>query len=380
MPAKPFAISVADTAIADLKARLGRTRWPDEIPGTGWAYGADVDYLKELTAYWRDQFDWRAQERRLNAFPQFTATIDDLGIHFIHARGIGPNPKPLVITHGWPSSVSEFAKIIPLLTDPAAHGGDARDAFDVIAPSMPGYGFSSRPEKPGLTSLAVAHLWPKLMSELGYGRFFAHGGDIGAGVTNGLARHHGDRVIAAHTMASPYPLPTDESDPTLTKAERDYLALIKKWDWEEDAYGHLQRTKPQTLAVGLNDSPAGLATWIVEKWRAWSDCGGDVERRFTKDELLTNVSIYWFTETIGSSVRMYYESQHSNRPRPTTKIETPTRLFLTREEVDLCPKEWAERSYANLSYGVTPTGGHFLASEEPKILADDIRSFFWRFR
>jgi microsomal epoxide hydrolase len=335
--------------------------------------------MKELVAYWRDRFDWRAQERQLNKFPQFTTRIDGLDIHFIHAHGKGPSPRPLILTHGWPSSVAEFTRIIPYLTDPGAHGGDPADAFDVIAPSMPGYGFSSRPTKRGGTSLSVAPIWTKLMTELGYPTFFAHGGDIGAGVTNALGRFHGDRVPAIHTMATPYPYPADESDPTLTDAERKYLAYAKTWDWEEDAYGHLQRTKPQTLAVGLNDSPAGLATWIVEKWRSWSDCNGDVETRFTKDELLTNVGIYWFTETIGSSVRMYYESAHSNRPKPE-KIQTPARLFLTREEVDLCPPEWAARSYANLSYGLAPSGGHFLAAEEPALLANDIQTYFRAFR
>ena len=376
----PFRIAVPDPQIADLRARLANTRWSDEIEGSGWDYGVSLPYMKELIAYWRDHFDWRAHERRLNELPQFKTRIDGLDIHFIHARGKGPSAKPLVLTHGWPSSVAEFTKIIPLLSDPGAHGGDPRDAFDVIVPSMPGYGFSSRPTRPGGTSLSVAHLWPKLMSELGYELFFAQGGDIGAGVTNALGRHYTDRVIAIHSMAAPYPLPVDESDPTLSDAERAYLALVKKWEWDEDAYGHLQRTKPQTLAVGLNDSPAGLATWITEKWRAWSDCGGDVEKRFTKDELLTNVSIYWFSETIGSSVRMYYESAHSQRPKPVDKIKTPARLFLTREAVDLCPPEFAARSYADLSYGVASTGGHFLAAEEPALLADDIRAFFRGFR
>lgn len=380
MQPEPFKIAVPRTAIADLKARLARTRWPDEIAGSGWDYGVDLAYMKELIAYWHDRFDWPAQERRLNAFSQFIARIDGLDIHFIHVRGKGLAPKPLILTHGWPSSIAEFTKIIPLLVDPGAHGGDPADAFDVIAPSMPGYGFSNRPTRPGATSLSVAPLWAKLMTDLGYDRFFAHGGDIGAGITNALGRHFAERVPAIHTMAAPYPPPSDETDATLTAAERAYLALVKTWDWQEDAYGHLQRTKPQTLAVGLNDSPAGLATWIVEKWRSWSDCGGDVERRFTKDELLTNVSLYWFTETTGSSVRMYYESAHSDRPRPKSKIETPTRLFLTREAVDLCPPEWAARSYANLSYGLAPTGGHFLAAEEPALLADDIRTYFRAFR
>ncbi len=379
MPHTPFRIDVPEAEIADLKARLAGTRWPDEIAGSRWDYGVDLGYMKELVDYWRDGFDWRAQERALNRFPQFKTAIDGLDIHFIHVRGKGPSPKPLLLTHGWPSSFAEFTKIIPLLSDPAAHGADPADAFDVIVPSMPGYGFSSRPTAPGATSLSVAPIWAKLMTELGYAKFFAQGGDIGAGVTNALGRFHGDRVPAIHTMATPYPYPTDENDPTLSAAEHAYLALTKKWEWDEGAYGHLQRTKPQTLAVGLNDSPAGLATWIVEKWRAWSDCNGDVETRFTKDELLTNVSIYWFTQTIGSSVRMYYESAHNDRPKPA-KIETPARLFLTREEVDRCPPEWAARSYANLSYGLAPTGGHFLAAEEPALLANDIRTFFRAFR
>lgn len=380
MTVAPFRIDVPEAAVADLKARLAHTRWPDEIPGSGWDYGVDLGYMKGLVAYWRDGFDWRAQERKLNAFPQFVAEVDGADIHFIHVRGKGPAPKPLLLTHGWPSGVAEFTKIIPILTDPGAYGGDPADAFDVVVPSMPGYGFSARPQRPGGTSRSVVHLWAKLMTGLGYPRFFAHGGDIGAGVTNGLGRLYDDRVIAIHAMASPYPYPADEDDPGLSDAERAYLALVKKWKWDEDAYGHLQRTKPQTLAVGLNDSPAGLATWIVEKWRSWSDSGGNVESRFTKDELLTNVSIYWFTETIGSSVRMYYESAHANIPKPATKIEVPARLFLTREEVDLCPPEFAARSYANLSYGLAPTGGHFLAAEEPELLAGDIANYFRSYR
>lgn len=380
MTIAPFKIAVSDAQVHDLRVRLANARWPDEIEGSGWAYGADLAYMKELVAYWRDRFDWRAQERRLNELPHFVARIDDRDIHFIRAQGKGPAPKPLIITHGWPSSVAEFTKIIPLLSDPGAYGGNPDDAFDVIAPSMPGYGFSSRPSKPGTTSRAVADLWVELMARLGYRTFFAHGGDIGAGVTNALGRVYPDRVAAIHSMASPYPFPAEEDDASLTPAERQYLALVKKWEWDEDAYGHLQRTKPQTLAMGLNDSPAGLAAWIVEKWRSWSDCNGNVETRFSKDELLVNVAIYWFTQTIGSSVRMYYESAHGNQSKPDAKIEAPARLFLTREEIDLCPREWAERSYANLSYGVVSSGGHFLAAEEPVLLARDIQLYFRQFR
>jgi pimeloyl-ACP methyl ester carboxylesterase len=219
-----------------------------------------------------------------------------------------------------------------------------------------------------------------LMSALGHQRFFAQGGDVGASVTNWLGRDHADRVTAIHAMAAPFPFPVAKDDSSLSADERAYLALVDTWEVEEGAYGHQQRYQPQTLAVGLNDSPAGLATWIVEKWRSWSDSGGDVESRFSKDELLTNISLYWFTETIGSSVRMYYESAHADYPKRLPRIEAPTRLFLTREPVDLCPPEFAARSYADLSYGLASTGGHFLAAEEPELLARDIAQAFRRHR
>lgn len=370
---QPFVIDIPDADIAELKARLRRTRWTDAIPGRGWEDGADVAYMQELCAYWADGFDWREQERRLNAFPHFMADVGGNRIHFIHARGKGPNPLPVVITHGWPSSFAEFSKLIPLLTDPAAHGGAAEDAFDVIVPSMPGYGFSSRPTKPGMTSATVADLWATLMTDvLGYKRFVAQGGDIGAGVTNRLGRKHGGAVASIHAM-SPPPLQNQEN---LSAAERAFVAVGDIWERDEGGYSHQQASKPQTLSIGLNDSPAGLAAWIVEKWRGWSDCGGNVESRFTKDELLTQASIYWFTETIGSSVRMYYESQHAPAQPPAEMIQTPARLFLTKEAVVLCPPEWATRSYANLSYGLAERGGHFLAAEEPALLAADMRAWF----
>jgi microsomal epoxide hydrolase len=377
-PMTPFQIAIPDAAVADLKARLARTRWPDAVDGAGWRYGADLDFLKSLVAYWRDGFDWRAAEARLNAFPQFLADIDGHGIHFIHAKGKGPRPLPLVISHGWPSSVAEFQKIIPLLTDPAAHGGRAEDSFDVIAPSLPGFGFSARPTEAGATSAAATRLWVKLMTEtLGYDRFYAHGGDIGGGITNRLGRLYGERVAAIHTMvAAPV---ADTSHPPPSAAEKSWLKYVDAWEADEGAYGHQQRTRPETLAYGLNDSPAGLAAWIVEKWRSWSDCDGDALSRFTMDELLTNISIYWFTETIASSVRMYFESAHA-APEPQQKIAAPARVYLTREEVERAPPEYVARSYTNFSYGLAPRGGHFMAAEEPQLLAEDIRAWFRRFR
>jgi len=379
MSVRPFTIRVPDAELSDLAARLGRTRWPDELAGTGWNYGAAKELMQPLVAHWRDHFDWRAQEARLNAFPQFIAKVDNQDIHFIHVRGKGPKPLPLVITHGWPSSFAEFTKIIPLLTDPAAHGGKAEDAFDVVAPSLPGFGFSPRPVKPGMTSAAVTALWVKLMTDvLGYSRFVAHGGDIGGGITNRLARNHSKQVIAVHSMVAP---PLDLSHAIdLSEAERAFVKYNEEWEADEGAYGHQQRTRPQSLAFGLNDSSAGLAAWIVEKWRSWSDCNGDVLSRFTMDELLTNVSIYWFTQTIGSSMRMYYETAHGSKEVPAAKISVPARVFLTREEVDRCPPEYAARSFANLSYGLAPKGGHFLAAEEPQLLAEDMRAWFRAFR
>jgi len=377
MGAHPFKIEIPNAALADLKGRLERTRWPDTVEGASWHYGTDFEFLKTLVAYWRERFDWRAAEARLNQIPQFLANLNGLDIHFIHAKGKGPNPLPLVITHGWPSSIAEFMKIIPLLTDPANHGGRAEDAFDVVAPSLPGFGFSAHPKRSGMSSRAVTRLWTKLLkSVLGHERFFAHGGDIGGGITNRLGRWN--EATAIHTMVAAPVANTDS--PPLSDPEKSWLALVEEWEHDEGAYGHQQRTRPQTLAYGLNDSPVGLAAWIIEKWRSWSDCGGDVLSRFTMDELLTNISIYWFTKTIGPSVRMYYESAHDVNPEDMAKIDAPARIFLTREEVDLCPPEYVARSYTDYSYGIAERGGHFLAAEEPELLADDIRRWFRRFR
>ena len=374
LQATPFTIDIPDAALADLRRRLADTRWPDAVPGRGWSDGGDLEYLTSICGHWRDGFDWRAAEARLNALPQFTARIDDLDIHFVHVRGKGPNPRPLLLAHGWPSAFCEFAELIPMLTDPAAHGGDPASSFDVIAPSMPGFGFSSAPREGGMNSSAVAALWVRLMRDvLGYSRFFAHGGDIGAHVINALGRHHTQHVAAIHSMAAPTPTET----PDLSPAEVEWLDYVKDWERDEGGYWHLQRTRPQSAAVGLNDSPAGLAAWVLEKWRSWSECGGDLDTILSRDWLLTLVSIYWFTGTIGSSMRMYFENATTRSPS-NVGIEIPARLFLTLEKVDLCPPEYARRSYRDLSYGVTARGGHFLAAEEPRLLAADIRGFLAR--
>jgi pimeloyl-ACP methyl ester carboxylesterase len=329
---KPFTVAVGDQVLEDLSKRLARTRWPDQVEGADWDYGTELSYLRGLVDYWLTGFDWRRQEGVLNQLPQFRAKIDGLDIHFVYIRGTGPASFPLILTHGWPSSFFEMYKIVWGLADPAGHGGDPTDAFDVIVPSLPGFGFSERPMRRGY--LPVDLEWPQ-------------------------------------------PLPEKE---TLSDAERDYLERVKRWEREEGAYGDIQATRPQSLAYGLNDSPAGLAAWIVEKFRAWSDCGGDPESRFTKDELLTNVMIYWTTQTINSSMRKYFESRHNPTPNPLKlgeRIEVPTGIAMFPGEKDLVvPREWAERCYNIQRWTDMPRGGHFPALEEPDLLVQEIRAFF----
>lgn len=380
---EPFTIAVPDDVLTDLHRRLRATRWPDAVDGGGWDYGADLRYLQELVAYWIDGFDWRAQERRLNRLPQFLARIDGLGIHFVHVRGRGPAPIPLVLTHGWPSSFIELEPIVGPLADPASHGGDPRDAFDVVVPSMPGFGFSERPTARGF--VRVDRLWRKLMTEvLGYPWFVAHGTDVGARVTSALGRFQADVVRGIHLgsvdLEWPDPLPDAAA---MTAAERDYLARCARWEKEQGAYGELQATTPQTAAYGLNDSPAALAAWIVEKYRAWSDCGGDVARRFSKDTLLTNVLVYWATQTINASMRRYYEVRHDPQPplRPGERIEAPAFIAMFPGERDLLvPREFAERCYHVRRWTDMPRGGHFPALEEPELLVEDLRESFRAFR
>lgn len=375
---KPFKVHIPDSVLTDLKDRLSRTRWPDEIPNSGWAYGANWAYMKKLADYWLNRFDWRAQQQKINSFSNFKAVIDGLEIHFIHERGKGPNPMPLIITHGWPSSFVEMLKLIPMLTDPARFGGNPADSFDVVVPSMPGYGFSDIPrEKSGLRP-KITDLWVKLMEGLGYKRFSAHGGDIGAGITNRLGRLYPEKLVGIHitSVVDPYLGP---GAPELSKAEKAFVKMRDEWEADEGGYSHVQGTRPQTLAYGLNDSPVGLAAWIVEKFRSWSDCGGDLEKSFTKDELLTNITIYWATQTLNSSIRLYYDSRHNPNPMPFRlgeKIQTPAAVALTREEVDHAPREWVERAYNLKHWTEFPKGGHFIALEQPELLAQDLRAFF----
>lgn len=383
MQIEPFQVEVPQETLDDLKDRLSRTRWPDEVQGAGWRYGANLEYMRRLAAYWGTVFDWRAQERRINSLANFRATVDDVQIHFIHERGKGPNPIPLLITHGWPSSFVEMLKIIPILTDPANHGGRASDSFDVIVPSVPGYGFSQRPLQAGMTRGRVAGLWAGLMQGLGYERFAMHANDIGAVISGWLALDHPERVIAFHTLMPGFPSPAfGPNEPPMTAAEKDFADRAAAWNKEEGGYNLIQETRPQTLAYGLNDSPAGLMAWIVEKWRAWTDPAGDVEQYFSRDELLTNVMIYWATETANSAARSYYERAHDPRIlKPEDRVRVPTGVALTTEDIEHTPREWAERRYADIRrWTEFSRGGHFLAAEAPELLAAELRQFFRQFR
>ena len=386
---EPFEIAISDAVLDDLRQRLSLTRWPDEMPGVGWDYGSNLDYIKELCEYWRTGFDWRAQETKLNAFNHYKSEVDGLSIHFIKEEGTGPNPMPLVITHGWPSTFFEMTKIIPLLADPGGHGGDPADSFDVVAPSLPGFGFSQASQEPGMQVQKVADLWAKLMTEnLGYAKFAAQGGDIGAGVTSRLGYAHSDKMIGVHLTSITRPTPyLGPGSRPLTEAEQAHSDQRERWQQSEGGYSHIQGTKPQTLSYGLNDSPAGLAAWIVEKYRTWSDLTledgsrGDVESAYTKDELLTTVTIYWVTQTIGSSVRMYKENQSTLwEMAEGEKVPTPAGMAMFPQEIAKPPREWAERSYDVRRWEQMPRGGHFAALEEPELLAHEVREFFRPFR
>jgi microsomal epoxide hydrolase len=374
---RPFRVEVPQDDLDDLRERLARTRWADEVEGAGWDYGTSLGYLRELTDYWREGFDWRAQEEAINRFTNFRATIGGFGLHFIHERGKGPDPLPILLAHGWPDSFYRFHKLIPLLTDPGSHGGDPADSFDVVVPSLPGYGFSDRPTDRGMTGERVTGLFHGLMTEaLGYQRFAAHGGDIGSGLTEMLARKHAASLAGIHLTDVPYSHMFTMTPDDLSGAEREYLAAGQRWLMQEGAYAMVQSTRPQTLAYGLNDSPAGLAAWIVEKFRAWSDCGGDVEERFTKDELLTNVTIYWATQTIRSSFLPYYEGQGDPSGGAWPRVEVPTGVAIFPKDIVPAPRDYGERIFDVRRWTEMPRGGHFAAMEEPELLAEDLRAFF----
>lgn len=373
---RPFRVEIPQTQLDELAQRLAATRFPDQIPDTGWDYGTELSYLKELVSYWRDKFDWRVQEARLNAFDQFSTEIDGQRIHFIHQRSKHENARPLLISHGWPGTVVEFLDVIGPLTDPEAHGGQAEDAFHVIAPSLPGYGFSEPTRTRGWDAQRIAEAWAVLMARLGYPRYIGQGGDWGAIVTTNLAIADKSHVDAIH-LNMPFALPPP-GDPMqgLTDTEKADLAAYQQFEADETGYQRIQGTKPQTLGVGLNDSPAGLAAWIVEKFRTWSDCDGDVESVYTKDQLLANISVYWLTQTITSSTRLYYEVFKGGRlALLTNRVEVPTGVARFPKEIMRFPRSWVERHYDVVHWTNFEKGGHFAAMERPKLFVDELRTF-----
>ena len=388
MSANAFTIEVPQSTLDDLRRRLSATRWIDDLNDSGWDHGLSVPFMRDLVSYWQTSFDWRAQERALNAFANFRAELDGgQNIHFIHERGNGPDPLPIILTHGFPDSVLRFTKIIPLLTDPGAHGGDPADAFDVIAPSLPGYAFSDKPREPG-SLFHVGDLWHDLMTRvLGYDHYVAHGGDWGSTITEFLARDHSDAVLGMHLTDVPF-FHALAAPGGLSRTERDYLDAIGKFQQSAGAYAFVQGTQPQVVALGLNDSPAGLAAWIVEKFRRWSDCDGDVERAFSKDELLANVMLYWVTGTINSSFLPYYDvTQAGAMTWIRQKVnewkgsdDVPAAFALFPKDLSTPPREWAERFFNVQQWTAMPRGGHFAALEEPELLVNDLRTFFRPFR
>lgn len=379
MTPRPFRLHIDDAELTDLRDRLARTRFPDQAPDAPWAYGADVGYLRTLVGYWRDRFDWRAQESRLNVFPQFKVALHGIDLHYLHVPGVGPDPKPLLLLHGWPGSVFEFIEIIPRLTDPARFGGKAEDAFTVIAPSLPGFGPSFTPNQKRFSHAEMGACFADLMVKvLGFPKFAVQGGDWGAITATSMGVYQAEWLAGIHLNL--LPLRPDEPLPAQPSAEeRQYVANVAAWMKEEAGYQWIQGTRPQTLAFGLTDSPAGLAAWIIEKFRAWSDCGGDVETAFSRDHLLANISLYWFTGAIGSSFWPYYARIHGPWLVPDGRtVDVPMAYAaFPRENRGPPPRSFASRTYADIrQWTVMAKGGHFGAMEQPEALAVDVRNFF----
>ena len=377
-----FQISVAKNVLEDLDHRLAQTRWPSSLVGAGWDYGIDMDYLRELVNYWRNDYRWRDREAEMNKLPHRQAVIDGMKIHYVHIRaGHGDNPVPVLLLHGWPGT---FLEMVPLGKLLSANAGDdtSSPCYDVIIPSLPGFVFSSAPTHPGFGYMRTAEIFHKLMTEtLGYSRYATHGSDVGGFVMSWLALGHPDSVIGIHTLEPGSPQPSYEPPAAPpSDAERKALKEAAEWELYEGAYAHLQRTKPQSLAVGLNDSPAMLAAWLAEKYRTWSDCDGRLESRYGKGDILDIIMLYWVTENAPSSVRAYYERQKADRKmKPLERLPVPTGVALTPKLPGHPPRHWpreyVERCH-NISHWVElEKGGHFVSREEPHLIAQSIRMF-----
>jgi pimeloyl-ACP methyl ester carboxylesterase len=376
MSAKPFQIQIEQEVLDDLRERLQHVRWPSQLGPGDWTTGIPIHALEPIVTYWKESFDWRKSEKELNRFHHFFCSVDGFPIHFIHERGIGPKPLPIILSHGWPDSFLRYQKIILALSDPGRYGGDPADAFDVVVPSLPGFGFSKSREGKSLNNLQIADLWVKLMAEhLGYPTFAAGGGDVGSGVSRYIAERHPEKIVGLHVtdigiiraiLASP--------DNSLDAAELTYKREATQWMVQEGGYMTIQSTKPQTLSYALTDSPVGLAAWILEKFHGWSDPQGKLQTRDSWDELLTNITLYWITGTIGSSAHVYYNN--SRGLTPLVKNNVPTGLALFPADILLPPEDWVRKNFAIQRLTHMPRGGHFTAWEEPELFVEDIREFF----
>ncbi|NBE83143.1 epoxide hydrolase family protein [Micromonospora rubida] len=378
---RPFRIDVPQSALDDLADRLGRTRWGQPLPGNDWERGVPVEYLRQLARYWASGYDWRAHEARLNAYPQFTTEIDGQNIHFLHVRSAEPDALPLVLSHGWPGSIVEFLDVVGPLTDPRAHGGDPADAFDLIIPSLPGFGFSGPIREAGWDSRRIASAFAELMRRLGYRQYGAQGGDFGAFISPDLGRVDPDHVVGVHVNAATAGfIPFGEIDPAdlaeLSAADKDRLERMNAFLGEGNGYFQIQATRPQTLAHALTDSPAGQLAWIVEKFKEWTQGGGLPEDAVDRDLILTNVMLYWLTSTAGSAANIYYESMHShNWPTPSG---VPTGVAVFAEDIAI--RRYAEQGNTIVHWSEFDRGGHFAALESPDLLVEDVRAFFRRLR
>jgi microsomal epoxide hydrolase len=377
---RPFRVDVPDAVLTDLRDRLTRTRWPDQIPESGWGYGTDLVYLRDLCESWRTSFDWRKQEERFNRWPHFLTDIDGQQVHFIHARSPEPDALPLIVTHGWPGSVAEFLDVMGPLSDPRAHGGDPADAFHVVCPSIPGYGWSGPTREPGWDVRRVSEAWKALMARLGYERYGAQGGDWGAIISSDLGLVDAEHLAGIHlNMLLAFP-PADGGG-ELSAQEQADVAALTEFLQTGTAYQEIQGKNPQTLGYGLTDSPVGLASWIIEKFWAWTDNNGNPEDAVSRDELLTNLTVYWVTNTINSSIRLYCESQRSGRFGPAgARVDVPTGAAVFPKEILRSPRAWAEKAYDLRRYTRFDRGGHFAALEEPDLLIEDVRAFFRELR
>ncbi|MBW2244193.1 MAG: alpha/beta fold hydrolase [Deltaproteobacteria bacterium] len=370
---QPFQISASDEQLDDLRRRLQNTRWPEAETPDDWSQGIPLAYTQEVCAYWAEKYDWRARETRLNRFEQFKTGIDGLDIHFVHVRSPHENALPLVITHGWPGSIVEFQKVIEPLTNPTAHGGDAADAFHVVCPSLPGFGFSDKPTGPGWGIPRIAAAWAELMPKLGYPSYVAQGGDWGAMVTTAIGMQDPENCRGIH-LNMPIVAPDPETMSELTEQEQSALAGMQHYQDKDSGYSKQQSTRPQTLGYGLTDSPAGQAAWILEKFWSWTDCDGHPENALTRDEMLDNVMLYWLPATAASSARLYWESFNQVSMDP---IGIPVGCTIFPKEIFRCSRRWAEKRFTNLIHWNEPErGGHFAAFEQPATFVEELRTCF----